>query len=93
MTEEHHHEPEVRLRDIPIATRNIPRISGLALIRFYQIFISPGIPGGTCRFEPTCSHYGYQAIVKHGLIKGGWLAIYRILRCQPFNPGGYDPVP
>ena len=93
MSEEHNHEAEIRLRDIPFTLRNLPRIAGLAGIRFYQIFLSPGIPAGTCRFEPTCSHYGYQAIVKHGLIKGGWLAIYRIVRCQPFNPGGYDPVP
>jgi putative membrane protein insertion efficiency factor len=93
MSEGQNPELEVRLRDIPLTIKNIPRMAGLALIRFYQIFISPLIPAGTCRFEPTCSHYGYQAIVKHGLIKGGWLAFYRILRCQPFNPGGYDPVP
>jgi len=47
----------------------------------------------SCRFEPSCSTYGYQAIEKHGLIKGGWLTIKRIGRCHPFNPGGYDPVP
>ncbi|MBN1994566.1 MAG: membrane protein insertion efficiency factor YidD [Anaerolineae bacterium] len=64
----------------------------LALIRFYQKFISPALPP-SCRFYPTCSHYGYQAIAKYGLIKGGWLAAKRIARCHPFNPGGYDPVP
>jgi len=64
----------------------------LALIRFYQKFISPNLPSA-CRFYPTCSHYGYHAIERHGIIKGGWLAIARIGRCHPFNPGGYDPVP
>lgn len=64
----------------------------LALIRFYQKFISPALPPA-CRFYPTCSHYSYQAIEKYGLIKGGWLAVKRIGRCHPFHPGGYDPVP
>ena len=64
----------------------------LALIRFYQKFISPVFPP-SCRFYPTCSHYGYEAIAKYGVIKGGLLAIKRIGRCHPFNPGGYDPVP
>ena len=47
----------------------------------------------TCRFYPTCSHYGYQAVYKHGAVKGGWMAIKRVVRCNPFNPGGFDPVP
>ncbi|RME72456.1 MAG: membrane protein insertion efficiency factor YidD [Chloroflexi bacterium] len=64
----------------------------LALIRFYQKLISPALPP-SCRFYPTCSHYSYQAIEKYGLLKGGWLAVKRISRCHPFNPGGYDPVP
>jgi hypothetical protein len=64
----------------------------LALIRFYQKFLSPVLPP-SCRFHPTCSNYGYQAIEKYGLLKGGWLALKRIARCHPFNPGGYDPVP
>ena len=64
----------------------------LWLIRFYQKHISPAFPP-SCRFQPTCSHYGYEAIEKYGLLKGGWLAIKRIARCHPFNPGGYDPVP
>jgi putative membrane protein insertion efficiency factor len=64
----------------------------LALIRFYQKFISPTLPPA-CRFYPSCSKYGYQAIEKYGLMKGGWMAIKRICRCHPFHPGGYDPVP
>lgn len=65
----------------------------LGAIRLYQLTISRLLPPNTCRFYPTCSHYGYAAIAKHGLIRGGWLAVWRILRCNPFNPGGFDPVP
>lgn len=61
-------------------------------IRFYQKVISPLKPP-SCRFYPTCSNYGIEAIEKHGVIKGGYLTINRILRCQPFCKGGYDPVP
>ncbi|GAA0325794.1 membrane protein insertion efficiency factor YidD [Bacillus carboniphilus] len=64
----------------------------LGFIRFYQKFISP-IKPPTCRFYPTCSHYGLEAIKKHGFMKGGYLTITRILRCHPFHPGGIDPVP
>lgn len=64
----------------------------IALIRFYQFAISPLKPP-TCRFYPTCSHYGLEAIQRFGAIKGGWLAIKRILKCHPFHPGGLDPVP
>ncbi|QRN84359.1 membrane protein insertion efficiency factor YidD [Chloroflexota bacterium] len=71
----------------------MPRWILLALIRLYQKIISPSLPKDTCRFYPTCSHYGYQAIYKYGVIKGGWMAIKRVVRCNPFNPGGYDPVP
>jgi putative membrane protein insertion efficiency factor len=65
----------------------------LALIRFYQLTFSRLLPVNTCRFTPSCSQYGYEAIEKYGIFKGGWLAFVRILRCQPFCPGGYDPVP
>jgi putative membrane protein insertion efficiency factor len=64
----------------------------LNLIRFYQRFISPLFPP-SCIYKPTCSHYAYQAISKHGVVKGSWLALRRILRCHPWGPGGYDPVP
>jgi putative membrane protein insertion efficiency factor len=81
------------LRDVPLTLANLPRLPVLALIRVYQMTVSRILPGGTCRFYPTCSHYGFEAIARHGLFKGGGLAVWRILRCQPFNPGGYDPVP
>jgi len=87
----HHQEP--RLRDLPLTIKNIPRFPLLGLIRLYQLTISRSLPPNTCRFYPSCSHYGYQAIYKHGLIKGSYLAIWRVLRCNPFNPGGIDPVP
>ena len=64
----------------------------LFLIRLYQRTISRVTPP-SCRFYPTCSHYGYEAIEKYGFRKGGWLALKRISRCHPLNPGGYDPVP
>lgn len=64
----------------------------LGLIRLYQLTLSPLLPP-SCRFEPTCSRYGYEAIDRFGFFKGGWLAIKRISRCHPFHPGGYDPVP
>ncbi|AEF18407.1 MULTISPECIES: membrane protein insertion efficiency factor YidD [Thermoanaerobacterium] len=61
------------------------------LIKFYQKFISPMKPK-SCRFYPTCSQYAIDAIMKYGILKGGMMALWRILRCNPFNPGGYDPV-
>ena len=64
----------------------------LSTIKLYQNTFSSVLPP-TCRFEPSCSHYAYQAIEKYGLLKGGWLALKRIGRCHPRNPGGYDPVP
>ncbi|OLN21668.1 membrane protein insertion efficiency factor YidD [Domibacillus antri] len=64
----------------------------LLLIRFYQKGISPLKPP-TCRFYPTCSHYGYEAVQKHGAWKGGLLTIIRICKCHPFHPGGVDYVP
>jgi uncharacterized protein len=81
------------LRSIPFSAANLPRLALLAIIRFYQLTFSRLIPVDTCRFYPTCSHYGYQAVAKYGLFKGGAMAVWRLLRCQPFNPGGYDPVP
>lgn len=64
----------------------------LWLIRRYQWYVSPMLPSA-CRFEPTCSEYGYQAIEKYGIMRGGAMAVWRVLRCNPFCKGGYDPVP
>lgn len=90
---EHDHIIEPRLRDIRLNIANLPRIPFLALIRLYQETFSRALPENVCRFYPTCSHYGYRAIYKYGIIKGGFLAAWRVLRCNPFNPGGIDPVP
>jgi putative membrane protein insertion efficiency factor len=65
---------------------------GLAIIRLYQMTLSKILPP-SCRFEPSCSRYAYMAIDKYGLLRGSWMGFRRILRCNPFNPGGYDPVP
>lgn len=88
----HDYSNEPRLRDMPRTLFNLPRIGLLGLIRLYQMAISPGLPENTCRFYPSCSHYGYQAIYKYGVLKGSVMATWRVLRCNPFNPGGYDPV-
>lgn len=71
--------------------KKIGKNIGIGLIRFYQRCVSPLFPP-SCRFYPTCSQYTLEAIKKYGLIKGGYLGIKRILRCHPFNPGGYDPL-
>ncbi|MBW2569366.1 MAG: membrane protein insertion efficiency factor YidD [Deltaproteobacteria bacterium] len=67
-------------------------IPALFLIRAYQYILSP-VLGPSCRFYPTCSEYAYQAVLRYGLFTGSFLALKRILRCHPFNPGGFDPVP
>ncbi len=64
-----------------------------AIIRGYRKVISPILGPSKCRFEPTCSHYALEALGRHGTFRGLWLAIRRLLRCQPFCKGGYDPVP
>jgi len=64
----------------------------ILLIRGYQCTISRITPG-FCRFHPSCSNYALVSLRTHGLLRGGWLALRRILRCHPFHPGGYDPVP
>lgn len=72
--------------------RKIAIFPFIVLIRFYQVCISPLKPP-TCRFTPTCSAYALEALRKHGLFKGSWLAVRRILRCHPWGGSGYDPVP
>ncbi|MFI6324822.1 membrane protein insertion efficiency factor YidD [Nonomuraea sp. NPDC050556] len=64
----------------------------MAPIRFYRAFISPAL-GPRCRFHPSCSAYGLEAIAVHGALRGIWLTVRRIGRCHPFHPGGFDPVP
>jgi hypothetical protein len=73
--------------ELGIATR-----AGIALVRFYQRFLR-GLKPPTCRYYPSCSEYGIQAIAHCGVVRGGLLALWRILRCNPFSPGGYDPGP
>jgi uncharacterized protein len=64
----------------------------VALLRLWQLVVSP-VYGQTCRFYPSCSSYALEAVDRHGLLRGGWLALRRLGRCHPWNPGGVDPVP
>ena len=64
----------------------------LKLLRAYQLLISPML-GQNCRFSPSCSNFAMQAIERFGFFKGSWLSARRLLRCHPFHPGGYDPIP
>jgi len=68
----------------------LPAITLIGLVRLYQVFLSP-IFGRSCRFQPTCSHYFIGAVRKYGAISGAARGIWRICRCHPWNPGGYDP--
>jgi putative membrane protein insertion efficiency factor len=89
-SDEYPNEPH--LRDLPLRVENLLRFPLLGLIRLYQMLASPVVAPNTCRFYPSCSHYAYQAIYKYGAIKGSLLGVWRLLRCNPFNSGGYDPV-
>jgi len=64
----------------------------IRLIKTYQYLISP-LMAPSCRFTPSCSQYAIEVIAKHGVIRGSWLSFKRVLRCNPWNPGGYDPAP
>jgi putative membrane protein insertion efficiency factor len=64
----------------------------IGVIKLYQILISP-LLGPNCRFHPTCSHYAIEAIARHGVLKGGYLSVRRLIKCQPLHEGGLDPVP
>lgn len=72
--------------------RRWPRGLALGLIRAYQLTLSH-LMFTQCRFTPSCSRYTYEAVERYGALRGSWLGLKRILRCHPFNPGGYDPVP
>ncbi len=65
----------------------------ISIIKFYQRFISPLLGENKCKFHPTCSQYAIEAISTHGAFKGLFMSIWRILRCNPFSKGGFDPVP
>jgi putative membrane protein insertion efficiency factor len=69
-----------------------PRLIGMGLIRLYQITLSSLI-GNSCRHMPTCSEYGYEAVARHGLWPGFWMALFRFMRCGPGGTWGFDPVP
>jgi len=62
------------------------------VLKLYKTFLSPLLPPA-CRFHPSCSSYAIQALETHGVIRGLWLALRRLIRCHPYNPGGYDPIP
>jgi len=64
----------------------------LRIIKTYQYLISP-LMAPSCRFTPSCSQYSIEVIIKHGVLRGSWLSIKRVLRCNPWHPGGYDPAP
>jgi putative membrane protein insertion efficiency factor len=64
----------------------------IALVRGYQISLSPLLPAA-CRYYPSCSAYAIEALQRHGAVRGSWLTVRRIARCNPFRPGGFDPVP
>ena len=70
---------------------NLLKFALIALIKFYQLFLSP-LKGPSCRFVPTCSEYALLALEKYGVIRGSYLALRRVLKCHPFHQGGYDPV-
>jgi len=75
-----------------MSLRRLPRYPLLALIRLYQLTFS-GLMPNVCRYEPSCSRYAYEAIDRHGALRGGWLAVRRLSRCRPGGGHGYDPVP
>jgi len=77
---------------LPAGFAALPRRVLAALIRIYQLVISPVLPPA-CRFTPSCSHYALEAITRYGALRGSWLAARRLVRCHPFHPGGFDPVP
>ena len=75
-----------------ILLRDVPKRLLLGLIWVYQSTLGPTLPPA-CRYEPSCSHYAYEAIERHGALRGAWLAARRVVRCQPWGGSGYDPVP
>lgn len=92
-TEQHHHTQNLLLKDLELTIWTVFRFPVLALILLYQKTLSRALSENTCRYYPSCSHYSYQAIYKYGVLRGSLMGIWRILRCNPFSRGGFDPVP
>ena len=84
------------MRDVVVAALRrlvrLPAATVVLLLRLWQLVVSP-LYGPTCRFYPSCSAYALEAVDRHGLLRGGWLAVRRLGRCHPWNPGGVDLVP
>jgi uncharacterized protein len=74
-----------------LSMTRLPSLALAGLVQFYRRFVSPFTPP-SCRFTPTCSRYAVDALRRYGVLRGGWLATWRVLRCNPFHPGGYDPL-
>jgi hypothetical protein len=91
--EHHHPSQDLLLRDLDLTIWTVFRFPVLAIILLYQKTLSKVLPGDTCRYYPSCSHYSYQAIYKYGVLRGILMGSWRILRCNPFSQGGFDPVP
>lgn len=70
----------------------LPQKAAVLVVQLYRMVVSPLLPQA-CRFQPSCSRYAVEAITRYGLLRGGWMSVKRILRCNPFFPGGFDPVP
>jgi len=84
--------PQTAIRNSTGRTASVPARLLMVPIAGYRRFVSPLLPP-RCRFAPSCSEYALTAVAEHGAARGLWLAVKRIARCHPFNPGGYDPVP
>ena len=82
----------VVVRVLSRAITVLPRTALILLVRAYQVALSPLLPA-SCRYYPSCSTYAIEALERHGALRGGWLTLRRLARCNPFRPGGYDPVP
>ena len=80
------------MKTVVLALIHLPRRVLILLVKIYRLFLSPWL-GSACRFEPSCSAYSLQALHRHGAARGSYLTLRRLIRCQPWCAGGYDPVP